>query len=291
MRIISNFKDYYDAFAGIQTADELPIFIRERAERPFELHLPGGAGLTDTAKHLLPAIQLLNSAPSVSALSTAFNHISMEVTIVSGVMYPSYFDRPRLSWITEHPIRWNTVPEIIEAAELGTVGFNTERNRSDLTALRKSISHAKDEKCDKTRLFHSQSKNTPPTRLGFYPFSLYGWQEFVRDFSDGFSGKEIIPPETHRFFRSPVLHVFKLPNTVHYTCVVNPCLKDLSFSSVRHPHLLAQDIDQYLGNQMARQVDPIPVRTQELIRDAHGFDDKSFKHGTPDRRTRKQHKP
>lgn len=289
MRIISKFKDYYDSMAGPQTPDELPIFLREEQELAFEVYLPGGAGLTDTAKHLLPVFQLIDTAPRLSELSTTYNYVSMEVTIIAGRMYPSYFDRPNAHM--ERPIRWNDVPEVLEAIEQGTIGFDTEGYNHTLKALRKAVEHSKKSKCDKTWNNYSGSKTIPSTRLGLYPFSLYGWEEFKRDFSYGFSGEEVIRPEVHRFFRSPILHVYKPARGRSYTCVISPRLKDLSFSSIRLPHLVAQDIDQYLGNQMARQLDPVPVRTQELIRDAHGFDDTSFKHGTPDRRARKQHKP
>jgi hypothetical protein len=38
---------------------------------------------------------------------------------------------------------------------------------------------------------------------------------------------------------------------------------------------------------MALQRDLVPARTDELIRDAHGFDNRSFRNTKPDRRSRK----
>jgi hypothetical protein len=69
--------------------------------------------------------------------------------------------------------------------------------------------------------------------------------------------------------------------------VANPLLSD--FGVYRHidAYTVAQEIEVYLNNELAMQRDPIPKRTDDLIRDAHGFDKNSFRNTKPDRRTRK----
>lgn len=56
----------------------------------------------------------------------------------------------------------------------------------------------------------------------------------------------------------------------------NPSLKYFGYQRFMEPYEVWQSIDQYLGNQMAKQEDPSPL-SDELRRDAHGFDDRSFK--------------
>jgi hypothetical protein len=63
----------------------------------------------------------------------------------------------------------------------------------------------------------------------------------------------------------------------------NPVLKDLGWHRHAEPYQVWQAIDQYLGNQMSRQEDPLPL-SDELRRDAHGFDDRSFKTDAPGQR-------
>ena len=64
----------------------------------------------------------------------------------------------------------------------------------------------------------------------------------------------------------------------------NPCLQELGWHRRLPPYQAWQSIDMYLSNQLARQEDPEskwePI-SDELRRDAHGFDNKSFKSGAP----------
>lgn len=61
----------------------------------------------------------------------------------------------------------------------------------------------------------------------------------------------------------------------------NPSLKNLGVFRVWDANETWQEIDQYLGNEMATQFDPNSARTDELARDYHGFDDMSFKNAAP----------
>lgn len=62
---------------------------------------------------------------------------------------------------------------------------------------------------------------------------------------------------------------------------MNPSLAKLGVFRKWDAHETWQQIDQYLGNEMATQFDPNSARTDELARDYHGFDDKSFKNTAP----------
>ena len=74
-----------------------------------------------------------------------------------------------------------------------------------------------------------------------------------------------------RFFDAPVLLMDD------ERVVVNPALKPLSFASQVDPYTAWQDISTFLGNNLVKNVStPRPV-SDELKRDAHGFDRQSFK--------------
>lgn len=88
--------------------------------------------------------------------------------------------------------------------------------------------------------------------------------------------------ELHRRFRAPVLCLQK-DGPFYVQARVNPRLTDYGFQSVIPPAQAWQAIDQYLGNEMAQQVDPAPL-SDDLRRDAHGFDVWSFKNPDPPKR-------
>jgi len=71
------------------------------------------------------------------------------------------------------------------------------------------------------------------------------------------------------------------------TVVANPNLADFGLYRRIDAYTIAQEIEVYMNNELAVQRDPIPKRTDELIRDAHGFDKHSFRNTQPDRRARK----
>lgn len=74
--------------------------------------------------------------------------------------------------------------------------------------------------------------------------------------------------------------------------VKNPNLQKMQLHRVWPVAWVWQELDMFLGNQMATQFDPSSARTDELARDYHGFDDMSFKNVAPGERKlrRKQNK-
>lgn len=86
-----------------------------------------------------------------------------------------------------------------------------------------------------------------------------------------------IDVEWFRANKTPVILYRPSSTTIHYCKELNPRLNVWGFQKVFDPYTAYQELDMYLSNQLADQQDPVPQRTQELIRDAHGFDDWSFK--------------
>jgi hypothetical protein len=105
--------------------------------------------------------------------------------------------------------------------------------------------------------------------------------------SEAYQGK-VIGPAGHLAADAPLFLVESSRVGVHTRVHANPNLKALGCAKLFTSADLAQRIETYLGNEMAKEHNPVPVRTQVLIRDAHGFDNVSFKNTKPDRRARKQ---
>jgi hypothetical protein len=72
-------------------------------------------------------------------------------------------------------------------------------------------------------------------------------------------------------------------------CTLNPYLKAEHFQRIKGPAETFQEISMYLGNQLARQPDPISTVSDEIMRDEKGFDEWSFRrHKEEDKKFRKR---
>ena len=108
----------------------------------------------------------------------------------------------------------------------------------------------------------------------FFEYRKY-YDKKVEETFMGFQGDELF-----RDINAPIF-LIKNISTKHYgimpSLIINPFLKDLYFAKIIDPYTAYQEIDMYLGNNLANQADPIPERTDDLIAHAHGFNDISFK--------------
>lgn len=73
-----------------------------------------------------------------------------------------------------------------------------------------------------------------------------------------------------------------------FRCTLNPFLKADSFQKVKGPAEAFQEISMCLGNQLARQPDPVSKISDEIMRDEKGFDEWSFRrHKEDDKKYKK----
>jgi hypothetical protein len=75
-------------------------------------------------------------------------------------------------------------------------------------------------------------------------------------------------------------------NNTNAFIVKNPCLRNFGFEKVKDPYTAYQEISMFIGNELAKQVDPQPLSDKDRLI-AHGMDPVwSFRN--PDKPKRKQ---
>ena len=114
-----------------------------------------------------------------------------------------------------------------------------------------------------------------------YLFSEKGFNDWKSQYSNHPNLRQIFSD-----INSPVFLLRRSNNKIILT--INPCLKDYKLQNVFHPFMAHQEIDMYLGNELANSEDKTLERSQELIRDSKGFNDWSFKQQGPKKRKRRK---
>jgi hypothetical protein len=84
---------------------------------------------------------------------------------------------------------------------------------------------------------------------------------------------------------SPIFNISRVGGTTFI--IVNPILKGLNFASQVDPFTAYQEIEMYIGNELAVQMDPNVKRTDDEIRDSKGMDKWSFRKHKDDPKRKK----
>lgn len=133
-----------------------------------------------------------------------------------------------------------------------------------------------------------------PGAYAQYPFNRLGWSRWL----DRFDGMEI-GDELHRELDTPVFALqlsagrhWLRPERWEPTIIKNPLLRELGMPSRVDPYTAWQEIDMYLGMQLAKQEDPADAFSDDIKRQAKGFGKRSFtrRPGTHPNRKRKKKK-
>lgn len=90
-------------------------------------------------------------------------------------------------------------------------------------------------------------------------------------------------------FRALDVPAFLISSGQRFRLTRNPRLSAIGFQRVVDPYSARQAVETYLGNELAKQVDPPQLISDEDLRDMKGFDDRSFKAapGGPGRKRKK----
>lgn len=96
--------------------------------------------------------------------------------------------------------------------------------------------------------------------------------------------------ENLALFRALDVPAFVVSSEPEFRLTRNPRLGAVDFQRIVDPYTARQAVRNYLGNELAKQVDPMAVLSDEDIRDTKGFDARSFKAapGGPGRKRKKK---
>lgn len=269
MRLISNFRDFYD---GAQGADRerTPIFNRMTVEE----HVPWSN--LRRLKELEPFVDRIygHKMPWAAALSeegVRTLHIAF-----CGKAYAFYSLADRLF----------TTPMELEAWVRASLETGDAKMAYDdpLGKSRKRLLHAFDGYAAGRGLSYT-SAPLP---------SKKGWEQ------SGFESVADLPVELFRREGVPMLSLGSQIESSYewherygqappgFVLVKNPRLEKLRMRRVWSVPWVWQEIDMFLSNQMATQFDPASARTDKLALHYHGFDEHSFKNVAPGSRKAKR---
>lgn len=113
--------------------------------------------------------------------------------------------------------------------------------------------------------------------------TLRNWQKAISEFEEKRFDETFIEAD------APIFKVeYFAPNSFRdkdlLRCTLNPCLRRESFQKIKPPAQAFQEIAMYLGNQLARQADPVASIPDEILRDEKGFDKWSFRRHKDEKR-------
>jgi hypothetical protein len=251
MRIISSYKDFYDAY--LQDREE-PVW--EREERQVAVFNPNAGALPVMLEPYREAVRALHEMPTFQYKDPNYhpyamhrNTISSYVLVVCGVIV-GFYDGGFTDW-----------KQLLEKYPNGES---------------KAFGPYKPKRVERSSYQH---KHKP-----FAEYSHYGSQGWDM-WASMYQGKNV-GPSSHIVADAPTYLVKSSGTWTEVTA--NPQIKILGLTKYLPAPELSQRIDLYMNNELVKEKNPIPERTQTLIRDAHGFDNQSFKNTKPDRRKRKQ---
>lgn len=242
MRIISEFRDFYDS-ALCYGIDPLLIYIRDNKEYSFEFakeekkYLPG-----DMDRVLAPITRILSEMPEdITIYSKNYGRRAIRITpkIVGfcGVLYPA-MDIEGFTFYTPQQVVAMLPLEVLKQVYMSREKLNELVERKDMASWSRELTAA-------------------------------SWKKTVKDiegrkFDDVFVGLGV-----------PIFRYEKIYR--RYRITVNQCLKSDGFQRIKTPVECFQEISMYIGNQLVHQKDPSTLIPNDVLRDEKGFDKWSFR--------------
>ncbi|MBI2433569.1 MAG: hypothetical protein HYV26_11935 [Candidatus Hydrogenedentes bacterium] len=276
MRIISDYKDYYDS---VQTfgADPALVYVRKREQFEFRKR---HTILEERKPHLPDDLDRILAFP-LDLLS----RLPREVVQKIGKWQRKDFEMP----VTTKLVGF--CGNLYPALEMeGKTFYCTEDLPSNLpTAYLK-------------RFGLSPGLFAEVLAQNYKPSHGWGWRQIPLTHANWHAAAAEVAGKTFdEVFVELGLPIFLLEYITEYVakhqphkddlirCTLNPHLKEERFQQVKGPAETFQEIAMYLGNQLARQPDPMSNIPDDIMRDEKGFDQWSFRrHKEEDKKLRKK---
>lgn len=267
MRIISSFFDYYDK--GIAFGiDEKQIYVRETKETLLER---GSACDEDFKNDLI-------------GMGFTFPEFKDSGVIAfCGKAYPFFRVRLVAEYIpgTDNSCRMSKTYYSIDSMEKDIRSDNYldraihalgAKTKAEVVATKSRVESLRDD----LGAFLGKRKNRGKRYF-------YGHPTVSVDFDETWVGR-VLDDETFIKNGAPIILAQKTGRGGQLVLKTNPRLLDYEFIKVFDPIAAFQEISMYLGNNMAKQVDPSENFSDDMKRDAAGFDKWSFRKHKNDRK-------
>ena len=243
MRIISKDKDYYDGAVGFYSDNDV-VYVRKKEVIQYSWGKPSpDQRIYETIREdTLKLLQL----PELNTWPNFTSYASYSLLFFCGRVYVTLKYEEETFW------SFDTFHQYLENKAKNSRFWKKERAKTDLETLEKRET--------KKRYFTAQPycESTAKTIKPSYE----------------------VPVELFLKVGTPCF-LIEISYGTQRCITLNPNLRKLGFASKLDSFTCYQELDMFLGNQMAQQKDPVPQRTDDLIRDQHGFNDKSFRNTAP----------
>ena len=260
MKIVSPFREYYDSVQA-HVQDERPVYVR----RTQEFDCRGDNASIRRLKEIVWPIQSrIIEAPNfkfTDRQAKLFSGLGKPAGIAfCGRFYPAYIVNQQHCYNYQRVIEEYQRREDAKQAQEAAEGRHYRNNaKEEIKLLEEAI-----------------YKPRRPTDN--YPaLTKASWVAYQAD------GPFLLPPDMFRALNTPVIYVDE------YKIVLNPNLRHLNFAAVVDPYQAYQQIDFFLGNELATVGDVPAPMTDELKVHSHGFNEWSFRrHATEDSKYQKK---
>ena len=253
MRLISSFRDYYDGLCTFDK-DDKPVYLRETRE------------LSRDEVPTFPGDLSLMPMPPYMAYSWHPGACHLFCLAICGRSFLGYRSPWKVYWSVAEVFQ--DVEALVYIPHDGAYAsqvVNAQENREMRDRYRAQLHETR----------WTRKKLT--THAGAFRFSAAGWDAFVAQRDTH------VPDSAFLAADAPVLYWTGLPQRAGIV-VANPNLNELQLSGVMEVNTLVQEIEMFLGSQLAKQEDPDSARTNVGVIHAHGFGEESFRNRAPNER-------
>lgn len=250
MKIHSKFKDYYDSVRAVFHGDVEPIYTRVTTEVDLRVRWPSSQEEQERAAPFRP---LLNLVPPTAP--------DGQVGVIGfcGKAYPFWFMRSWERTTLRCAYGYRGVLQLM----LDSGNEYTRDNAKKLLRANEILKQDMDE------IERHKALRRLRANWSFNEKTIEDWFKANRH-------RFALGDAMFRYFRAPVVAVVQDGNH-DMKGIVNPRLSDYDFASQVSPFDAFQELSMFVSNNLAFQDDPSSRMTDIDKRDAHGFDNKSFK--------------
>jgi hypothetical protein len=279
MRIISNFKDYYDGCKSMDREDQ-PVYVRREevfaeGECSGSLAYFEGKTIKYRAGRWGPrvqaiagcATQVLGSMPGSSFIP----HCEQAIVGCCGKLYPFYRVQINQGGLTPRYRVAKTLPDLLALVASGdplggVVGIDRKRARDTAKLLLDEKTWQAASQREKQRLWRPRVNYSTPKE----------WRQWLK------KNEVTLQSEHHPAFVKAGSPLFLLSGRAGARRItLNPRLGGMDFARIVPPPTMWQELDMYLGSHLVQREDPDSAWTNEGAIQAHGFDEESFRRQSP----------